>query len=361
MDARQAKLQKHRLRMTSLTVVNTLLQGVIFGLYAWAGEVSWGAMIAFTAVSLGTTVFFTAAVALHWNLRVKDSWLLNAQLITNFAIGLTFLAVVPQLALMFLVSLLVTFNFAMMAFTTRQFLWAWLAFGGLTAVALIAGRPRFASLAPTDFNMFVMWLFFFLAVRRLAVIGSQFSSLRGQLSEKNRQLTESLERINELATHDELTGAFNRRRFMELLMEERERAKRTHEAFSVAIFDLDHFKQVNDRFGHLAGDAVLREFCELVRQSMRTTDRFARYGGEEFVMLMPATTQADSAGVAVERIRQAAETKDWNPILPGHGVTLSAGVATYRGDESIEELLARADAALYEAKHNGRNQFVVRP
>jgi diguanylate cyclase (GGDEF)-like protein len=347
--------------MTSLTVVNTLLQGVILALYAWAGEVSWQVMIAFTAVSLGTTVFFTLAVALHWNLRVKDSWLLNAQLVTNFVIGLTFLAVAPQLALMFLVSLLVTFNFAMMAFTPRQFLWGWLGFGALTAVALVAGRPRFASVAPTDFNMFVLWLFFFLAIRRLAVIGSQFSSLRGQLSEKNRQLTESLERINELATHDELTGAFNRRRFMELLIEERDRAKRTHEAFSVAIFDLDHFKQVNDRFGHLAGDAVLKEFCELVRQSMRNTDRFARYGGEEFVMLMPATTPADSAGVAVERIRQAAETKDWTPILPGHGVTLSAGVATYRGDESIEELLARADAALYEAKHNGRNRYVVRP
>ena len=110
------------------------------------------------------------------------------------------------------------------------------------------------------------------------------------------------------------------------------------------------------------GGALPGVFDEQVRHlgRMRTTDRFARYGGEEFVMLMPATTQADSAGVAVERIRQAAETKDWNPILPGHGVTLSAGVATYRGDESIEELLARADAALYEAKHNGRNQFVVR-
>ncbi|RQP26583.1 GGDEF domain-containing protein [Albitalea terrae] len=359
MDARQARLQKHRLRMTALTVVNTLLQGVIIGLYAWSGAVSWTVMASFTALSLASTLCFTTAVALHWNLRFPDGWLLYAQIGINFVIQLTFLAIAPQLATVFLVSLLVTFNFAMLGFTPRQFLYAWLGFGALTALALVLGRPHFADIPATDFNIFVLWLFFFLAVRRFAVIGAQFSHLREQLSEKNRQLTESLERINELATHDDLTGAFNRRQFMQLLSEERDRANRTHQTFSVAIFDLDHFKSVNDRFGHQAGDAVLKEFCELVHDGMRSTDRFARYGGEEFVMLMPATTQADSAGVAVERIRAAAERKDWGHILHGHIVTMSAGVATYRSNESIEELLARADAALYEAKHKGRNRFVV--
>jgi diguanylate cyclase (GGDEF)-like protein len=359
MDSRQEKMQRHRLRMTSISVVNALLQTVIVSLYAWSGTVTWTVAIAFSAASLVTTGLFTSAVAMGWLLRVKDGPLLYAQLAANSLIQLIFLVIAPQLSVLFLVSMLVTFNFVMLAFTPRQFIWGWLAFGATTAVALIAGRERFSNPAATDFNLFVLWLFFFFAVRRLAVIGAQFSNLREQLSVKNRQLTESLERINELAIHDELTGAFNRRHFIQLLTEERERANRTKQPFSVAIFDLDHFKNVNDRFGHLAGDAVLREFCALVHAGMRTTDRFARYGGEEFVMLMPATTPAESAAMAVERVRAAAEHKDWGPVLAGHGITTSAGVATYRSDESIEELLSRADAALYAAKHGGRNRLVI--
>jgi diguanylate cyclase (GGDEF)-like protein len=359
MDDRQRKLQGHRRRMTSLTVVNTLTQSLIVGLYAWSGAVSWPVMIAFSVASVLSTSLFTLAVALHWNLRFEDRWLVNAQLATNVLIGLVFLAIAPQLAVFFLASLLITFNFAMVTFTPGQFTSAWIAFGASTAVALWLGRARFASLSASGFNMFVLWLFFFLAVRRLAAVGAQFSRLREQLSDKNQRLTASLARINELATHDDLTGACNRRHFLQILSEERERVARTGEIFSVALFDLDHFKGVNDRFGHPTGDAVLRAFCEIAQGSMRATDRFARYGGEEFALLMPATTAAEHAGIAVERIRAATERRDWSAIAPGLAVTTSAGVATFAGGEALEELLARADAALYLAKNGGRNRHVV--
>lgn len=359
MDERQRKLQRHRLRMTSLTVVNTLVQSLIVGLYAASGAVSWTVMIAFSLASVLSTSLFTLGVALHWNLRFEDRWLVNVQLAANTLIGLVFLALAPQLAVFFLGSLLITFNFAMMSFTPRQFTQAWLGFGATTAVALWLGRERFASLVASDFNMFVLWLFFFLAVRRLAAVGAQFSKLREQLSEKNQRLTESLARINELATHDDLTGAFNRRHFMQMLGEERERAARTGQVFSVALFDLDHFKSVNDRFGHPTGDAVLKAFCEVAHASLRVTDRFARFGGEEFALLMPATTPEENAGIAVERIRLATQQRDWASIAAGLSVTASAGVATWGPDETLEELLARADAALYLAKNGGRNRFVI--
>ncbi|MDP9045095.1 MAG: GGDEF domain-containing protein [Pseudomonadota bacterium] len=345
--------------MTSLTVVNTVLQSLVLGLYAWSGEIQWAVAIAFAGISVGSTALFTLMVGLHWNLRLPENWLLYAQLAANTLISLVFLGIAPQLATVFMVSLLVTFNFAMVSFSPRQFLWGWLGFGAATAVALWAGRARFSSLAATDFNMFVLWLFFFLAIRRLALIGTQFSRLRSQLSEKNLQLTQSLERINELATHDELTGAFNRRKFMELLTDEQQRATRTGEIFSVAIFDVDHFKAVNDKFGHHAGDLVLKEFCEGVRATMRTTDRFARYGGDEFVLLMPATTSAESAAAAVDRIRLVIAAKGWGSVVPGHTVTLSAGVAAFCKEESNQQLLGRADAALYAAKRNGRNCCVA--
>src|SRR6185312_16508636 len=107
-----------------------------------------------------------------------------------------------------------------------------------------AGRERFGSPAPTPVNIAVLWLFFFMGVRRLAVTGAQFSKLREQLSEKNKQLTVLLERNRELATHDELTGAFNRRHLMDTLADERERSRRSDAAYSVAIFDLDWFKGI---------------------------------------------------------------------------------------------------------------------
>ena len=172
----------------------------------------------------------------------------------------------------------------------------------------------------------LLWLFFFLAVRRLALIGMQFSTLRTELSQRNRQLTLSLARIQELASHDDLTGAFNRRHFMELLLDERERSHRTQQPYSVALFDLDHFKTINDRFGHAAGDAVLRDFCTLVQAHMRVTDRFARWGGEEFVLLMPVTTPVESASLAVERIRSAVASHDWSGTLGAAGRPARDGV-----------------------------------
>jgi diguanylate cyclase (GGDEF)-like protein len=262
--------------------------------------------------------------------------------------------------MVFLASTLITCSYAMVAFTPRQFTGLWLGYGAVTALALFAGRDRFGTPEPTSANVAILWLFFFLGVRRLALTGAQFTRLREQLSEKNKLLTVLLERNKELASHDELTGAFNRRELMRLLDEERERAARAGTPFSVALFDLDHFKAINDRFGHAGGDTALRHFCALVQQTMRASDRFARYGGEEFVLLMPVTTSSDSAALAAERIRAVVAAQDWRDALGAVDVqvTVSAGVATWRADESLEALLARADGALYEAKRRGRNQCV---
>jgi diguanylate cyclase (GGDEF)-like protein len=358
----QQSLQAQRLKTTGMTLVSSLLQSLLIGLFAWTGATTWPVALWFLALSAGTTGFFLLSVQLGWNLRFKDRWLLWAQLLANYVIQLVFIVAAPKLWMIFLASSLVSFNYAMLGFTPRQFRWTWLAFGATTALALYAGRERFAYPELSNLNIALLWLFFFLAVRRLALIGQQFSTLRAELSQRNRQLTLSLARIQELASHDDLTGAFNRRHFMELLHDERERSHRTKQPYSVALFDLDHFKAINDRFGHPAGDAVLRDFCTLVQAHMRVTDRFARWGGEEFVLLMPVTTPVESASLAVERIRSAVASHDWSstsPLPAGVRVTVSAGVATCEGGESVEALVARADAALYQAKKAGRNCFVM--
>jgi diguanylate cyclase (GGDEF)-like protein len=169
-----------------------------------------------------------------------------------------------------------------------------------------------------------------------------------------------------LAVTDPLTGTFNRRTFLELAEKEIARARRSKEPLSLVLFDLDHFKAVNDRYGHLAGDQVLKRFVEVAKMCLRQEDLLVRYGGEEFCLLLPQTDSADAAALA-ERIRGATEYSSF-AIKDGRSerrinVTVSGGVAQLGGDldEDIGALIARADEAMYAAKEAGRNQIAVFP
>ncbi|MGA8679318.1 MAG: GGDEF domain-containing protein [Acidimicrobiales bacterium] len=157
----------------------------------------------------------------------------------------------------------------------------------------------------------------------------------------------------DLAHTDELTGLANRRRLFEVLHREAARSKRSGRAFSVAMLDLDNFKGYNDRFGHAAGDHLLRLFAERTVSRLRGQDLIARYGGEEFCLVLPET---DSAGAAtlVEALRRVGAGVD--PL--GERVTFSAGIATWEADESIDDLVLRADTNLYAAKETGRDRVV---
>lgn len=344
--------------MNRISIVNCILQTLILGSYAWTGTTQWSVVLAFFLASGSTTVFFAIVIALGWNLRFKEKGLLVPQLLVGSAIQIAFLVIEPKLWIVFLLSFVVTYAYAMIRFSPRQFTAAWLVFAIVTAGALYAGRDRFGYPGTSGMDIFILWLYFCLAIRSLTLICAQFSYLRDQLSEKNKQLSVSLEKIQELASHDDLTGVYNRRFFMRLLAEEQARTDRSGQKFWVAILDLDHFKSINDRFGHLTGDNVLRLFCQLVQSTIRTTDRFARYGGEEFVVLLTSVPTADGATIAMERIRLAIESHDWSTVVAGLSVTVSAGIASFRSGESVEELLGRADAALYAAKGKGRNCVV---
>ncbi len=186
---------------------------------------------------------------------------------------------------------------------------------------------------------------------------------RAALASTNRQLNSALAKANHLASHDLLTDVMNRRAFLDQLPGEISAAEDHQKAAAVVLIDLDHFKRVNDRYGHQAGDEVLRRTAALLRANIRATDRLARWGGEEFVLMMPATDRA-LALTLTERLRT---TLYESPILPqvsppdaadpspGH-ISASFGVAIVTGDESFESALARADTALYRAKETGRNR-----
>ena len=165
-------------------------------------------------------------------------------------------------------------------------------------------------------------------------------------------------KLERLATTDGLTGLANRRHFLGQAAEEMARARRYGRPITVGIADLDHFKQVNDRFGHAVGDHVLQSFATLVAETLRQTDRVGRYGGEEFAFIFPETTPEEALRLA-GRLRQRLAAAP--PLLPDGSVlpvTVSIGLADATGRD-LEESLAQADIALYQAKGNGRDRCVL--
>jgi diguanylate cyclase (GGDEF)-like protein len=159
------------------------------------------------------------------------------------------------------------------------------------------------------------------------------------------------------AVTDPLSGLFNRRYFHERLEEELDRAQRHHTDVSLLMIDIDNFKGINDRFGHLAGDLVIRSVGDILKRSVRRFDLCTRFGGEEFAVVMPGSGAENSASVA-ERIRQRVEAfRPSETELADLRVTASIGMVVSRG-ASARDLIARADQALYEAKRSGKNRLV---
>lgn len=205
-----------------------------------------------------------------------------------------------------------------------------------------------------------------------ARLGEELLRLTNELATANREavrrgreLERTLERlraanevIERLARTDPLTHLVNRRGLEEAIAHERDRTERTGEPLSVVALDLDHFKRVNDTWGHAVGDRVLAAVGEALRAGVRPYDVAARVGGEEFLLVLPATRRERAADVA-ERLRARVSQL----VVEGlpERVTSSAGVAEHVRGETTEALLARADVALYEAKRLGRNRVVLAP
>lgn len=186
-----------------------------------------------------------------------------------------------------------------------------------------------------------------------------FNSMVGQLDKMMRQVRLHEQELVRLTHTDPLTGINNRGYFMELLSAELERSRRYGRIFSILMFDLDHFKKVNDHYGHAAGDEALKRFVEVLRNAgLRQSDFWGRLGGEEFALVLPETG-ISQAGTPAERIRSLLEG---TPVTHGDAtfnITVSIGVAEYVSGDSAESLLNRADMAMYKAKQTGRNRICL--
>ena len=201
----------------------------------------------------------------------------------------------------------------------------------------------------------------------LADTARSFNHMAHRLAVVSEAHAVALQELRTLAYHDPLTGAHNRRSFLDAMAQEHLRVQRTHSAAGLLMLDIDHFKRVNDTWGHDAGDEVLKHLVTVLQGNLRRIDTLGRLGGEEFAVLLPATTLAGAAELA-ERLRLAVQESP--AVIAAQGgrpatevaFTISVGVAALDPRQPrTEQVLKHADVAMYEAKSTGRNKVCVSP
>ena len=312
---------------------------------------------AWAALSLGGLAGFFAAIRSGWSARLPDPSLTLAQML--YAIGCAagaYAMAGPMRGGVFPV-LMVILMFGMFRLQPRV-LAAVAAYAVLVFAAVMAAmawRQPAVYIAAIELGHFLMLAAMLPTVSLLA---ARVASLRERNRRQRLDLAQAMARIQDLATHDELTGLINRRHMVELLEQERQRCVRSGRGFCVALVDIDHFKQINERHGHDGGDALLCSFARHALGAIRVADVLARWDGETFVLLL-SDARLPLARGGVERLRTRVETATLLDGKPTQRITVSAGLTEHIAGEAVSDTLARADRALYQAKAEGRNRTVA--
>jgi diguanylate cyclase (GGDEF)-like protein len=354
MTAPPARRGQH-LASLSMVAGSYAIDTLLLLAFAAAGTLAWRVPVVYGLAALALLAGFALVFLRRWNLRFRDHYLTLPQLIASTLVLGFMVWWVPRIGV-----LAITVGFIIAAFGSLRLdaRGAWTAGVLLVGVVLVgtlgAGTDLGLPLAtPTERAISAVWLASVLA--RCMLVGRYGARMRELVARGREALADANKQLEDLAARDELTGARNRRAITAHI----EHALQAGEPFAVALLDLDHFKQVNDRHGHLVGDATLRRFTVVVGEQLRQADRLGRYGGEEFIVFLSGVSSDETGLRLAERLRQRVEQDDWNRVAPGLAQTVSIGVAIARTGESLTELLARADAALYEAKAQGRNRCLL--
>jgi diguanylate cyclase (GGDEF)-like protein len=304
---------------------------------------------------LGHSVF-VLIIALSGNLRFKDASMTLPQMVWVTSCISVLMCFLHDIRPLMLMGYLLVMSFGAFRLSIRGFY----GFTLFTISCYLASLMWVYQYRPDDIELsqeFFVFVGFGLSLCGFVLMGNEFSNLRQSLGDRHRELKGAVSRIEELAITDELTGLYNRRYLMQMLSQQRALANRSRYGFVVCYLDLDHFKKVNDKYGHPFGDKVLKSFANLMSSALREVDIGARLGGEEFVLVL-ADTNLDAAHGVCQRMAERWREMHFSEA-PGLELTLSAGITAFKSPETIEQTLERADALLYDAKHRGRNCIEV--
>jgi diguanylate cyclase len=355
MPERWQKRRSQRLQMLALVGASYLLDTLLMLAFYGAGALELRVPLGYAGVATIVCGIFYVILGSGWTERFRDHYIALPYLLAHCAVNITCIVLAPEIGVPMLMVLFVIFAFVSLRMDLGRMLPATLIIALVVAAVIAMLGDRITLPMQTWQERAITGLWFALTLTRISLLGLYSSHLRKLLAKRNTQLADTFARLDQLATRDELTGAMNRRAVMLTLKEEQQRLLRTGQSFAIAMLDIDNFKQINDAFGHLVGDEVLRWFTRTVDAGLRSTDRLGRYGGEEFLVLFIATADEAVVMSAAERLRCEVAAVDWSALTPGKPVTVSVGVAVCRREDSAEQLLSRADTALYEAKQLGRN------
>ncbi|MBV8605005.1 MAG: GGDEF domain-containing protein [Pelomonas sp.] len=351
----QDPVQSMRLRQSGLALLLMALSVLLMQYAVDRGGALADYVHVWAAVALGGMAVIYLLIRSGWARRLKDPSMTVPQMLFAVAMGTVGYALLGPLRGMALPALVLIMMFGMFRLGARAALWM-----SVYALVLLGAAMYWMTRREPQVYAAHIELGHFLIMACVLPAGSllagRISHIRAQQQAHKLELSRALEQIRAMATRDSLTGLLNRRHMQTLLEQEVQRCQRGGHGYCIALIDLDNFKQINDRYGHAAGDAVLREFAQAAQQSIRGADVLARWGGEEFVLLL-ADTRMPAARAGVERLRARIEGVN---VVVQHGVaigfTFSAGLTESSPGEALMHTLDRADRLLYRAKAEGRNR-----
>lgn len=313
-----------------------------------------------SAIHIG--VYLTIRTGL--NKHLPDPSMTDVQMTVATLSGLYLMYYASDFRSTFLLLGIAMLVFGMFRYKTRGFAY----FGAFILACYGAVIALLLLYRPHEINLKVealQWIALFVTLAQFSYLAGYIGNLRRKLhishqemAKRNEDLQAALQRISDMAIRDELTGAYNRRYLSERIREEAQRCARNGGTFCVCILDVDFFKKINDVYGHMAGDAVLRKVAAAASGSLRQTDFFGRFGGEEFV-IVTTDTALPGAMIVAERVRCMIEQLSFPELDPAPKVTVSIGVAEHVRRTDMSVTFKYADEALYRAKDSGRNRCVA--